>query len=123
MVTKPLTFDGKSLEINYSTSAAGSIRVEIQTIDGQPIPGHSLAECPEMIGDEIARIVQWGEVPPPLSQGTDPDSLSAESGLSYETPIVPWEGRSDVSKLAGRPVRLRFVMKDADLFSIRFKKD
>ena len=26
----------------------------------------------------------------------------------------------DVSRLAGQPVRLRFVMKDADLYSIRF---
>jgi hypothetical protein len=34
--------------------------------------------------------------------------------------IVAWKQGSDVSRLAGRPVRLRFVMKDADLFSLRF---
>ena len=28
---------------------------------------------------------------------------------------------NDVSRLAGRPVRLRFVMQAADLFSIRFR--
>ena len=33
---------------------------------------------------------------------------------------VAWQGGADVSRLAGRPVRLRFVMKDADLFSMRF---
>ena len=33
---------------------------------------------------------------------------------------VTWRGNSDVGALAGRPVRLRFVMKDADLYSIRF---
>jgi hypothetical protein len=27
MVTRPLTFDGKQLAMNYSTSAAGSFRV------------------------------------------------------------------------------------------------
>ena len=121
MVTKPITFEGSRLEINYSTSAAGSIRVEIQTADGKPIPGFSLAECPEIIGDEISRIVAWGEVPPPLSTGRDPKSTAAESNLSYQTPIVAWEGSQDVSRLAGKPVRLRFVMKDADLFSFRFR--
>lgn len=120
MVTRPVTFEGSRLEINYSTSAAGSLRVEIQTADGKPIPGFSLAECPEIIGDEISRIVAWGKVPPPLSTGRDPESTRAESNLSYQTPTVAWEGSRDVSRLAGKPVRLRFVMKDADLFSFRF---
>lgn len=34
--------------------------------------------------------------------------------------IVTWGGRADVSALAGRPVRLRFVLRDANLFSMRF---
>ena len=33
-----------------------------------------------------------------------------------------WRGRTDVSALAGKPIRLHFVMKDADLYSIRFRK-
>ena len=33
---------------------------------------------------------------------------------------VRWKKTSDVSPLAGRPIRLRFVMKDADLYSIQF---
>ena len=33
---------------------------------------------------------------------------------------VCWKGRADVSKLSGKPVRLRFVMKDADVYSLRF---
>ena len=33
---------------------------------------------------------------------------------------VTWDGGSDVSRLAGEPVRLRFVMRDADLYSLRF---
>jgi hypothetical protein len=41
--------------------------------------------------------------------------------------VVPWkhpQGRTDrspFSRLAGKPVRFRFVMRDADLFSIQFK--
>ena len=34
---------------------------------------------------------------------------------------VAWKGGSDLAPLGGRPVRLRFVMKDADLYSIRFR--
>jgi len=32
---------------------------------------------------------------------------------------VEWTG-GDVGKLSGTPVRLRFVLKDADLFAMRF---
>jgi hypothetical protein len=34
---------------------------------------------------------------------------------------VSWQSGSDVRQLAGKPARLRFVLKDADLFSFRFK--
>lgn len=36
--------------------------------------------------------------------------------------VVKWKSGGDVSKLAGKPVRLHFVMKDADLFSLRWFK-
>jgi len=36
--------------------------------------------------------------------------------------IVRWTGGSDVSGLAGRPVRLKFELTDADLYSIRFRQ-
>jgi hypothetical protein len=34
---------------------------------------------------------------------------------------VTWKSGTDVSALAGKPVRLRFVMRDADLYSIKFE--
>jgi len=34
--------------------------------------------------------------------------------------IVTWQGNTDLSHLAGQPVRLRFELKDADLFAMRF---
>ena len=34
--------------------------------------------------------------------------------------IVSWEAGSDVSQWAGQPVRLRFALQDADLYSLRF---
>lgn len=36
------------------------------------------------------------------------------------TRTVQWSGGSDVGRLAGKPVRVRFLVKDADLFSFRF---
>ncbi|MFH1923398.1 MAG: hypothetical protein ABIP48_26340 [Planctomycetota bacterium] len=35
---------------------------------------------------------------------------------------VRWKGGDDVGPLAGKPVRLRFVLRDADLYSIRFSQ-
>jgi hypothetical protein len=89
LVTKPLTFAGDRLLLNFSTSAVGGIRVEVQDAAGKAIPGFMLADSVETIGNEIERAVRW------------------KSGAS-------------VGRLAGRPVRLRFVMKDADLFALRF---
>ncbi len=92
LLTKPLEFSGDRLSLNYATSAAGGLRVEIQDAAGQPLPGFTLDDCAEIIGDEIDRVVHW-------------------------------KGGSDVSPLAGQPVRLRFVMQDADLYAIQFGKD
>ena len=89
MITKMLVFEGSVLELNFATSAAGEIRVEIQDSAGQPIPGYTLDECVPMIGDEISRTVVW-------SHG------------------------SETGSLVGKPVRLRFAMSDADLYSLRF---
>ncbi len=36
--------------------------------------------------------------------------------------VVSWKKGSDVSSLAGKPIRLRFRMKDADLFALQFVK-
>jgi len=59
LVTKPLTFSGKQLEINYSARGAGSLRVAILDAAGKPLPGFSHADCPEINGDEITRVVRW----------------------------------------------------------------
>ena len=90
LVTKPFTFTGKHLYLNFSTSAAGSVRIEVQDANGTPIKGFSLDDCPELFGDS----------------------------LSY---IVFWNTGGDLSALAGKPVRLRFVMKDTDLYAVRFR--
>ena len=35
--------------------------------------------------------------------------------------VVTWNKTADLSSIAGKPVRLRFLLKDADLYSIQFK--
>ncbi len=92
LLTKPLRFQGDRLELNFATSAVGSVQVEIQDANGKPIPGFTLADCPPHFGDATARTITW------------------KSG-------------SNVSTLAGQPVRLRFVMQDADLYSYQFQTD
>jgi hypothetical protein len=90
LITKLLTFKGKNLILNFSSSAAGSIQVEIQDENGNPVPGFSLENCIPLFGDTIERSVKW-------------------------------ENGNDLSSLEGKAVRLRFSMKDADLYSLRFR--
>jgi len=33
---------------------------------------------------------------------------------------VTWQTDADLSKIAGQPVRIRFALREADLFSLRF---
>ena len=62
VVTKPLVFSGKHLILNFSTAAAGSLRVEIQDQTGKPIPGFALTDCNEVFGDEIDRVISWKNI-------------------------------------------------------------
>lgn len=87
--TQPIRFSGKHLVLNISTSAAGSVRVEIQDAEGKPLDGFALADN-RFFGDKIAHVVSW-------TKG------------------------NDLSALIGKPIRLRFVMRDCDLYSFRFQ--
>ncbi len=89
LTTQPFRFRGSHLEINYSTSSAGGLQIEVQDEHGAALPGYAVADCKEIVGDEIMRVVQWKAGP-------------------------------DVAALAGRTVRLKFFLKDADLYSFRF---
>jgi len=90
IVTRPLVFEGGNLALNLETSAAGGVRVELQDADGEPIEGYALEDCPPIYGDHLRHVVRW-------------------SGVG-----------GDLRPLEGRPVRLRFVLHDADLYSFQF---
>ncbi|MBC8356386.1 MAG: hypothetical protein H8E66_30780 [Planctomycetes bacterium] len=92
LITRPIIFSGGELILNFSTSAIGSVRVELQTTAGEAIPGFALDQCEELVGDTVSRSVQW-------------------------------RGEKQLHQLSGAPIRLRFVLKDADLYSFQFVSD
>jgi hypothetical protein len=57
--TRPLTFTGTNLLLNYSTSAAGSIQIEVQDQTGSVLPGFALADMSLLFGDELDAAVTW----------------------------------------------------------------
>ena len=59
MVTKPLTFEGDRLRLNYRARAGGSVKVEIQNADGDAIPGYALADAVALTGDDTDADVGW----------------------------------------------------------------
>jgi hypothetical protein len=58
-VTKPLRFSGSHLTLNFSTSGAGSVRVELENEDGTALPGFSKSDCDVLFGDTLDRTVTW----------------------------------------------------------------
>jgi len=90
LVTKPIRFSGQRLTLNFASSAAGGIQVELQDSTGRPLPGFTIADCPPIFGDTLER------------------------------PVI-WTGGADLRALVGRAVRIRFVLRDADLYSYQFK--
>jgi hypothetical protein len=34
--------------------------------------------------------------------------------------VITWQGKSDTSSLVGRAVRLRFLLRDAELYAFQF---
>jgi len=59
VLTRPLTFEGDVLAVNFATSAAGGLRVQIEDAQGRPLSGWSLADCPVIYGDRIDHLVKW----------------------------------------------------------------
>lgn len=60
-VTHPLRFTGHELTLNYATSAAGSVQVEIQDVEGHPLPGYTLDDSMTMYDDEFEGVVRWND--------------------------------------------------------------
>jgi hypothetical protein len=105
--TKPLRFEGSELELNFATSVAGSVRVEIQDERGKPIPGYRLEDAEEIFGDELDRVVTWRK--------------GHSAVLTPDRQEIPYRPSDIARALGGKTIRLRFVMQAAHLYSFRFK--
>lgn len=90
LFSRPFTFTGNRLLLNVDTGATGFIQVGLLHGDGRPLEGYSLEDCVYINGNRLAHPVEW------LSQG------------------------SDLSALAGQPVRLVLRLRGARLFSLQF---
>lgn len=78
VVTKPVVFAGGELVINYATSAAGGIRIELRDASGKPIPGFGMDDCSVIYGDEIERVVRWNSGSSVLELAGKPIRLAFE---------------------------------------------
>lgn len=85
--TRPLRFTGGSLRLNYKAKSGGSVRVQVEELDGRAFPGLALQDCQPLQGDETAGI-----------------ALTA----------------SQLNAVRGKPCRLRFELKAANLYSFQF---
>jgi hypothetical protein len=90
IITKPFIFKGDELSLNFSVSAAGRMKVEILDEHMRLVPGFEMENCIDILGDSLDYRVHWNK-----------------SG-------------SKVGSLAGKTIRLRVLMNDADWFSWRF---
>ena len=89
VLTKPIVFSGSELRINFSTSAVGSVRIEIQDAQGVPFSGYTFDDMDPIYGDKLDQNVEWSH-------------------------------HRNLSELSGVEMKLRFELRDADVFSFRF---
>ena len=89
--TPPLKFRGSQLVLNLQTYSSGEVRVEIQDESGRPMPGFALS-----------------------------DADLIHSANEIDRP-VSWKGVSAVDALASKTIRLRIVLRDADLYAFQFR--
>jgi hypothetical protein len=88
--TEPLRFTGSKLVLNVDTSAEGTVRVALLDVKGNAIEGLGLKDC---------------------------EFIHTANEINR---VVKWKGNADVSRLAGKPIRLRIAMKNSHLYAFQF---
>lgn len=91
LLTKPFRLDGAYLFVNADVCGKkSSLRVELLDESGQPVPGFTRRDCVVMKKVDSTKF------------------------------LITWKGHSDVSSLKGKTVRVKFYLKEADLYSFWF---
>lgn len=88
--TSLIRFSGEQLSLNVDTSSTGEVRVEFLDEGGNPIPGYTFKDC---------------------------DLIHTANEINR---VVKWRGASSVNALAGKSVRLHFILRDVDLYAFQF---
>lgn len=91
-MTPAVTFSGRKLVLNVDTSATGELRVGICDEQGRAIDGFAAEEC---------------------------DLIHTTNEINR---TVSWGGNADVGQLAGRTVRLKFLVRNSDLYAFQFTR-
>lgn len=88
LVTEPVNFDGKYLFVNADVPSKKSLLlVEVLDADGKTVKGFTKTDCKGL---------------------RKTDSTKA---------MITWKDNADLTALAGKPVRLKFYLRDGDLYS------
>ena len=104
LTTAPLRFDGDRLQVNVRAPERGFGE---ESTGGQP-HGQMRVE----VLDDSGRAIEG-------FTGDDSDAFAGDE-LRH---VAAWNGSPDLSRLAGSPVRLRFHLKNAALYSFQFVDD
>lgn len=106
--TVPLIFKGHQLELNVLTRFGGEIRVEV-------IDPTSDIYVAQPRANAYLDFEQNSDAIPGYSF-RDCDPITGD----HIEHIVSWQGKSDLSRWAGKPIRLRFWLNRAHLYALRF---
>lgn len=90
MITKPFKFAGDKLVLNVDTSSGGRAWVELRDGDNNTFEGYRFEEC---------------------------DPIESVDSLEF---TVTWNGKSNLSKLQGQPIRLALRLQRGEVFTFQF---
>jgi len=88
--TEPLRFTGGKLVLNVDTSAEGTLRVALLDSEGKAVQGLGLQDC---------------------------DLIHTANEINR---VVKWKGNADLSRFAGKTIRLRFALQNTHLYAFQF---
>ena len=102
VATQPFVSEGDRLVVNAACGPGGYLKVEVRDVRDRVLPGRGLDDCDLFTGDSVRHAVRWrGEANLPLPH-------DADSGTVY-TRFIPHR-------------RLRFVMRNAELYSFAIER-
>ena len=108
LVTRTLSLPQGTSRLHVNVSATGGeLRVALLDPAGQPLEPFNIVEVVRRSGKGTSE-----HQLPRLSDPISGDQVAAE---------VSWDGKTDLSPMAGREVRLRFRMRKAQLYSYWFE--